>query len=52
MICVYVIIDYGDYVYYDWKFDMLIEYDEIVKIDKDIDIVLDKCEKFLEGVWI
>ena len=28
------------------------EYDEIVKTDKDIDILLDKREEFLDGVWI
>jgi Fe-S cluster assembly iron-binding protein IscA len=52
MIRVYVTIDHGDHAHYDWKFDTPTEHDEIVKTDKDIDIILDKREKFLEGVWI
>ncbi len=46
MIRVYVTIDHGDHAHYDWKFDTPTEHDEIVKTDKDIDIILDKREKF------
>ena len=52
MIRVYVTIDHGDHAHYDWKFDTPTEHDEIVKTDKDIDILLDSREEFLDGVWI
>jgi Fe-S cluster assembly iron-binding protein IscA len=52
MIRVYITHMHGDHAHYDMKLDTPAEYDEIVKTDKDIDIILDKREKFLEGVWI
>jgi Fe-S cluster assembly iron-binding protein IscA len=52
MIRVYVTLHHGDHAHYDIKLDTPTEHDEIVKTDKDIDILLDKREEFLDGVWI
>ncbi|MDE3838694.1 heme biosynthesis protein HemY [Bacillus methanolicus] len=52
MIRVYVTVNHGDHAHYDIKLDTPTEHDEIVKTDKDIDILLDKREDFLDGVWI
>lgn len=49
---VYVTIDHGDHAHYDVKLDTPTEHDEIVKTDKDVDILLDAREDFLDGVWI
>ncbi|RFU64431.1 iron-sulfur cluster assembly accessory protein [Peribacillus saganii] len=43
---------HGDHAHYDVVLDTPTENDEIVKTDKDIDILLDKREEFLDGVWI
>jgi Fe-S cluster assembly iron-binding protein IscA len=53
MIRVYITEMHGDHAHYDIKLDMPTEHDEIVKTDKDIDILLDtRQDKFLDGVWI
>ncbi|PLR79278.1 heme biosynthesis protein HemY [Bacillus sp. V3-13] len=52
MIRVYVTLHHGDHAHFDLKLDTPTEHDEIVKTDKDIDILLDKREDFLDGVWI
>ncbi|PLR82933.1 heme biosynthesis protein HemY [Bacillus canaveralius] len=52
MIRVYVSLHHGDHAHFDLKLDTPTEHDEIVKTDKDIDILLDKREDFLDGVWI
>ncbi|MBP2240243.1 iron-sulfur cluster insertion protein [Cytobacillus eiseniae] len=43
---------HGDHAHYDLKLDTPTEHDEVVTTDKDIDIILDKREEFLDGVWI
>ncbi|MFD0048971.1 iron-sulfur cluster assembly accessory protein [Actinomycetes bacterium NPDC127524] len=43
---------HGDHAHYDIELDTPKEHDEIVKTDKDIDILLDSREEFLDGVWI
>ena len=43
---------HGDHAHYDIKFDTPTEHDVVVKTDKDIDILLDAREEFLDGVWI
>ncbi|WP_318508923.1 iron-sulfur cluster assembly accessory protein [Bacillus sp. T3] len=52
MIRVYVTHMHDDHAHYDLKFDTQTEHDEVVKTDKEIDILLDKREEFLDGVWI
>lgn len=52
MIRVFVTLNHGDHAHYDLKLDTPTEHDEIVKTDKDIEILLDKREDFLDGVWI
>lgn len=52
MIRVFVTHHHGDHAHYDLMFDTPTEHDEIVKTDKGIDILLDKREEFLDGVWI
>lgn len=52
MIRVFVTQQHGDHAHYDIKLDTPTENDEIVKTDKDIDILLDKRDGFLDGVWI
>lgn len=52
MIRVYITYMHGDHAHYDLKLDTPTEHDEIVKTDKGIDILLDKREEFLDGVWI
>lgn len=52
MIRVYVTEMHGDHAHYGLTLDDPTEYDEIVKTDKDIDILLDKREELLNGVWI
>ncbi len=49
-----VVIDYmhGDHAHYKIVFDTPTEHDEIVKTDKGIDVLLDKREEFLDGVWL
>jgi Fe-S cluster assembly iron-binding protein IscA len=43
---------HGDHAHYDLVIDSPTEHDEVVKTDKDIDIIVDKREDFLDGVWI
>lgn len=52
MVRVYITHMHGDHAHYDMKLDTPAEHDEIVKTDKDIDILLDSREEFLDGVWI
>ncbi|MGG1636157.1 heme biosynthesis protein HemY [Paenibacillus sp. FSL A5-0031] len=52
MIRVFITQNHGDHGHYDIKLDTPTEHDEIVKTDKDIEIVLDKREPLLDGVWI
>jgi len=52
MLRVYVTHMHGDHAHYDFKFDLPTEHDEIVKTDKEIDVLLDTREDFLDGVWI
>jgi iron-sulfur cluster insertion protein len=52
MIRVYVTHMHGDHAHYDIRLDSPTENDEIVKTDKDIDILLDKKEEYLDGVWL
>ncbi|WP_316572487.1 iron-sulfur cluster assembly accessory protein [Neobacillus sp. YIM B06451] len=43
---------HGDHAHYDLVLDTPKEHDEVVKTDKDIDIILDSREEYLDGVWI
>ena len=43
---------HGDHAHYELGLDTPTEHDEIVKTDKDFDILLDQREEFLDGVWI
>ncbi|MBS4210229.1 iron-sulfur cluster assembly accessory protein [Bacillus sp. FJAT-50079] len=52
MVRVFITYMHGDHAHYDIKLDTPTEYDEIVKTDKGIDILLDTREEFLDGVWI
>ncbi len=52
MIRVFVTEYHGDHAHYDITLDEPTEEDEIVKTDKDIDILFNKSEVFLDGVWI
>lgn len=52
MIRVFVTEIHGNHAHYDLRLDTPTEHDEIVKTDKDIDILLDSREDFLDGVWI
>lgn len=52
MVRVYITHMHGDHAHYEMKLDTPTEHDEIVKTDKDIDILLDSREEFLDGVWI
>lgn len=52
MIRVYVTHQHGDHAHYDISLDTPTEHDEIVSTDKGIDVLLDKREEFLDGVWV
>lgn len=52
MIRVVVTEMHGDHAHYDIALDTPTEHDEIVKTDKEIDVLLDQREDFLDGVWI
>ncbi|USK31808.1 iron-sulfur cluster assembly accessory protein [Bacillus sp. F19] len=52
MIRVVVTEMHGDHAHYDITLDTPTEHDEIVKTDKEIDVLLDQREDFLDGVWI
>ena len=47
MIRVFITHMHGDHAHYDIKLDTPTDHDEVVKTDKDIDILLDKREEFL-----
>lgn len=49
---VYVTNIHGDHAHYDLMLDSPTEKDEVVKTDKDIDIILEKNDEYLDGVWI
>ncbi|MGG7619098.1 iron-sulfur cluster assembly accessory protein [Robertmurraya sp. GLU-23] len=52
MVRVYVTENHVNHAHFDLKLDTPTEHDEIVKTDKDIEILLDRRESFLDGVWI
>lgn len=52
MIRVYISEMHGNHAHYGLSFDTPKEHDEIVKTDKEIDILLDTREEFLDGIWI
>ena len=52
MFRVYVSHMHGDHAHYELMLDTPTEHDEVVKTDKDIDIILDTREEFLDGVWV
>ncbi|WP_017754742.1 iron-sulfur cluster assembly accessory protein [Calidifontibacillus oryziterrae] len=52
MIRVYITYMHDDHAHYDIKLDVPAEHDEVVHTDKGIDVILDKREEFLDGVWI
>lgn len=52
MIRVYVTHIHGDHAHYDIELDTPTENDEVVHTDKDIDIILEKGNEYLDGVWI
>ncbi|WP_096270768.1 heme biosynthesis protein HemY [Paucisalibacillus globulus] len=52
MIRVVVTHVHGDHAHYDVELDTPTENDEVVKTDKDIDIILEKGNEYLDGVWI
>lgn len=52
MIRIYISHMHGDHAHYGIAYDTPQENDEIVKTDKGIDILLDKNEDFLDGIWI
>lgn len=43
---------HGDHAHYELVFDTPKENDEVVKTDKGIDIILQKGQEYLDGVWI
>lgn len=52
MFRVYVTEMHGDHAHYGLKLDTPTEHDEIVKTDKDIEILMDQRDDMLDGVWI
>lgn len=52
MVRVYVTHMHGDHAHYDLMLDTPAEQDEVVKTDKDVDILLDTREEYLDGIWI
>lgn len=52
MFRVYVTHMHGDHAHYDIMLDTPTENDEVVQTDKDIEIILDKGDELLDGVWI
>ncbi|MGG5254363.1 iron-sulfur cluster assembly accessory protein [Neobacillus sp. SM06] len=49
---VYVTHMHGDHAHYDLMLDTPSENDEVVQTDKGIDIILEKGQEYLDGVWI
>jgi Fe-S cluster assembly iron-binding protein IscA len=43
---------HGDHAHYALTFGTPTEHDEVVHTDKDVDVLLDTREEFLDGVWI
>ncbi|MHA6250810.1 iron-sulfur cluster assembly accessory protein [Oceanobacillus sp. CAU 1775] len=52
MIRVYITEMHGNHAHYGIDLDTPKEHDEIVKTDKEVDILLDSREEFLDGIWI
>ena len=52
MIRVIITLNHGDHGHYDVILDKPTEHDEIVATDKGIEVILDKRESLLDGVWI
>ena len=52
MIRVYITEMHGNHAHYGISLDTPTEHDEIVKTDKEIDILLDSREDFLDGIFI
>jgi Fe-S cluster assembly iron-binding protein IscA len=52
MIRIHISHMHGDHAHYGITYDTPGEHDEVVKTDKDIDIILDTREAFLDGIWI
>ncbi|GAA5415770.1 hypothetical protein Pryu01_00802 [Paraliobacillus ryukyuensis] len=52
MVRVYVTEHHGNHAHYDVMLDEPTEHDEIVHTDKDIDVLLDSRDDFLDGVWV
>lgn len=52
MVRVHVTEAHGDHVHYGITFDTPKETDEIVKTDKEIDVILEAGNEWLDGVWI
>jgi Fe-S cluster assembly iron-binding protein IscA len=52
MIRVIITQNHGDHGHYDVILDTATENDEIVETDKGINVLLDKRENLLDGVWI
>ncbi|WP_409305056.1 iron-sulfur cluster assembly accessory protein [Peribacillus sp. SCS-155] len=52
MVRVFITHMHGDHAHYDITLDTPKENDEIVHTDKGIDVLLDKNEEFLDGVWV
>jgi Fe-S cluster assembly iron-binding protein IscA len=49
---VFVSEKHGNHAHYDLTLDTPKEHDEIVKTDKEIDVLLDSRVDLLDGVWI
>lgn len=49
---VYVTHLHGDHAHYAISYDTPKENDEIVKTDKDIDVLLESGNEWLDGIWI
>lgn len=43
---------HGDHVHYGLDLDQPTEHDEVVSTDKEVDVILDKREEWLDGVKI
>lgn len=52
MLRVYVTHSHGDHAHYGMAIDVASDKDEIVSTDKEIDVILEKDNEFLDGVRI
>lgn len=52
MLRVIVTEHHGDHAHYALTYGTPTEHDEVVHTDKGIDVLLDKREELLDGVWI